>query len=154
MYVYLLLFTSGLHDDEKLYVPLPCKISIPSHCGCMHSTYYMYHDMTCACRWERHALVYQCLYMHCQYYNSFVYVLSGCFHCASVTFCSCQSEATTLIYMHDAGLFPCHTEATRTGWFEALMLECQVSAHAGFSAFDVLTDSYTMKVLHMHLCGM
>lgn len=145
----MLLFMSVLQDDEKLYVPFPRKICIPSHCGCT-STYYR--DITCV-DGKGTCISIICLYM--PYYYSFIYVLSGCFHCASVTFCACQSEATTLIH---AGLFPATPKQPKLAfsfslldWFEALMLECQVSAQDFVAAVDVLTDSYTMKVPHMHL---
>ena len=83
-------------------------------------------------------------------HNAIIQLYLGCYHCISVTFCGCESEATTLMKAH---LFPATPKQpqlaftfTLLDWFEALMLECQVSAQDFVGAIGVMTDSIIMKV--------
>ncbi len=76
--------------------------------------------------------------------------MTGCFHCVQVTFCTCESEATTLI---SAGLFPATPKQPKLAFtfalldlFEALLLECQVSAQDFVAAIGVLSDAHVIEV--------
>ena len=74
----------------------------------------------------------------------------GCYHSISVSFCSCETEAETLMRVH---LFPATPKQSQLAfsfelldWLEALMLECQVSTKDFVAAIDVLTVVQLMKV--------
>ena len=68
----------------------------------------------------------------------------------TVTFCTCESEAETLL---QACLFPAtpkHPQMVFTfallDWLEALMFECQVSAQDFSAALGMLGDTQLMMV--------
>ena len=123
-----------------MYIPFqPHKLSLGNDCGC--STNYE-RELTCVDRKG------SCL--PDSYVTTCISI--GCYHSK---FCSCESEAETLIRAH---LFPATPKQPQLAfsfklldWLEALMLECQVSAKDFVSAIDVLTDVQLMKVqLHTY----
>ena len=74
----------------------------------------------------------------------------GCYHSVIVTFCSCESEAETLL---KAFLFPATPKRPHLAfsfalldWLEALMLESHVSAKDFTDALGMLTDKQLMMV--------
>lgn len=74
----------------------------------------------------------------------------GYFHIVRVTFCGCTSEAVTLI---SAGLFPATPKQPKLAFtfalldlFEALLLECQVSAQDFVAAIGFLSDVQMFEV--------
>ena len=74
----------------------------------------------------------------------------------TITFCTCESEAETLL---QACLFPAtpkHPQMVFTfallDWLEALMFECQVSAQDFSAALGMLGDTQLMMVRTVLYC--
>lgn len=74
----------------------------------------------------------------------------GCYHSLIVTFCSCESEAETLL---KAYLFPATPKNPQLAfsfslldWLEALMLEAHVSTKDFADAVGMLSDNQLMIV--------
>ena len=99
-----------------MYIPFPQKVSLGIECACS-SNYER--ELTCVDKKGLIALVASVI----------MYIYIGCYHSVYVTFCSCESEAETLIRAH---FFPATPKQPHLAfsfelldWLEALMLECQ-----------------------------
>lgn len=88
-------------------------------------------------------------------YKVEVSFIVGVYHTISVVFCSCETEVETLLH---ARLFPATPKFPQLAFtfelldfMEALLWECQVSAHDFVAAVGHLSDG---QVLPVHLMSM
>ena len=75
---------------------------------------------------------------------------TGCYHSVCAHFCGCEQEAETLLRSRLFPATPKHPQLafdfSLLDWFEALLLECQVSAQDFVAALNMLSSGQLMRV--------
>ena len=75
---------------------------------------------------------------------------TGCYHSVCAHFCGCEQEAETLLRSQLFPATPKHLQLafhfSLLDWFEALLLECQVSAQDFVAALNMLSSGQLMRV--------